>query len=531
MRRLITTAVALAMVATACVAGADIVPADPNGTTTTTVGDTTTVAGTDTTAPTDSTDPSDATASSTTATTVPSRLPGVVPPESVGEPWGEVVGLTMFRGNPTRTFFGSGPVSRQSPDTAWKFPDDAMCGQSPVGQENKVWCGSGWTGQPVVWERPDGITEVIFGAYDKQIHFLNADTGERTRPDFDMGDIIKGSVTLDPDGYPLLYTGSRDPRFRIIALDADEPYEVWSLHANSVDGIWNDDWDSNPVIVDDMMYQGGENSWWFAVKLNRGYDADGKVTVDPQVVYQIPAWTEELTEIFGRQHSVENSTAVFEQRAYFSTSAGRVVGIDLTDIEAGNGEIFFDFWNGDDTDSTISIDSEGFLYVVSHADTAKKNNTAARRVREVGDLAKLDPNNPDDPVVWSVYLSAARGQDAGAWATPALHADARLLFVATDAGDLLAIDTATGETVWEDFIGGNAWSSPVIADDMLVVGVDCLTGSAGFRAYDLTNPRSPLRLWDKTVGSGQCIESTPAIWNGRIYVGSRDGFFYALTGE
>ena len=63
-----------------------------------------------------------------------------------------------------------------------------------------------------------------------------------------------------------------------------------------------------PVIVDDIMYEGGENSWWFAVKLNRGYDAAGNVTVDPQVVYQMPAWTDELTEIFGRQHSVENST-------------------------------------------------------------------------------------------------------------------------------------------------------------------------------------------------------------------------------
>ena len=524
MLRTILLVFTLGLVAAACVAGADVTPVDPNASTTT-FAPVSTLPGSETTQP---DDPASTTVPSSTTTTVPLRPPGVVPAESVGEPWGEVTGLTMFRGNPTRTYFGSGPVPTTAPATSWRFPKDPMCGQSPVGQDPKVWCGSGWTGQPVVWERPDGITEVIFGAYDKQIHFLNADTGERTRPDFDMGDIIKGSVTLDPDGFPLLYAGSRDPRFRIIALDGDEPREVWSLHAKSVEGIWNDDWDSNPVIVDDMMYEGGENSWWFAVKLNRGYDIDGKAIVDPQVVYQIPAWTDELTEIFGRQHSVENSTAVFGQRAYFSTSAGRVVGVDVSDIESGNGEVFFDFWNGDDTDATISIDQEGFLYVVSHADTAKKNNTAARRVREVGDLAKLDPNNPDDPVVWSVDLSAARGQDAGAWATPALHAEAGLLFVATDAGDLVAIDTATGETVWQDFIGGNAWSSPVIADNTLVVGADCLTDHSGFRAYDLTDPRSPEHLWDVTVGTGACIESTPAVWNGRIYVGSRDGFFYAL---
>jgi outer membrane protein assembly factor BamB len=292
--------------------------------------------------------------------------------------------------------------------------------------------------------------------------------------------------------------------------------------------MWNDDWDSNPVVIDDMLYVGGENSWWFAVKLNRGYDDDGNVTVDPKVVYEIPAWTPELQETFGRQHSVENSTVVFDQRAFFATSAGRVVGVDLADIEAGDGRIVFDFWNGDDTDATMSIDAQGFLYVVSHGDTAKTSNTAARRVREVGDLVKLDPNKPDDPIVWSAHISAARGQDAGAWATPALHADAGLLFVATDAGDLLAIDTDTGETIWQDFIGGNAWSSPVIAGDALLVGIDCLTEQAGFRAYDLSDPRSPRKLWDQQVGAGSCVESTPAIWNGRMYVGSRDGFFYAL---
>jgi outer membrane protein assembly factor BamB len=515
--------IAIAIVATSCVAGADVSPADPDGATT--LAPLTTLPGLD---PTTTTGTGPTTSETSSTTTQPERPRGVVTADTVGEPWGEVVGLTMFRGNPTRTWFGTGPVPTSAPSVLWRFPAEPMCGSSPDGPEPKIWCGSGWTGQPVVWERPDGVTEVIFGAYDKSIHFLDAATGERTRPDFPMGDIIKGSVTLDPDGYPLLYTGSRDPRFRILALDADEPYEVWSLHANSVEGMWNDDWDSNPVVIDDMLYEGGENSWWFAVKLNRGYDDEGKVTVDPQVVYQIPAWTEQLQETFGRQHSVENSTVVFGQRAFFATSAGRIVGVDLTDIEDGNGKIVFDFWDGDDTDATMSADADGFLYVVSHGDTAKTSNTAARRVREVGDLIKLDPNRPDDPIVWSAHLSAARGQDAGAWATPALHADAGLLYVATDTGDLLAVDTETGETVWEDFIGGNAWSSPVITGDALVVGIDCLTERAGFRAYDLENPRSPQKMWDIQVGSGSCIESTPAIWNGRMYVGSRDGFFYAV---
>jgi outer membrane protein assembly factor BamB len=373
----------------------------------------------------------------------------------------------------------------------------------------------------------------VFGAYDKKIHFVDADTGERLRPDYDMGDIIKGTITIDPDGYPLLYAGSRDPRFRILATDGDEVREVWSLHAKAVEGMWNDDWDSNPVVIDDMLYVGGENSWWFAIKLNRGYDADGMVTVAPEVVYQMPAWTDELYDLLGRQHSVENSTAIFGQKAYFATSGGRVVGVDISDIENGNAEVFFDFWMGDDIDSTILIDREGFIYVVAHADHEKTNNTAARRVREVGQLVKLDTSIPAtslsslDPIVWSLDIPAARGQDTGAWATPALHEDG-LIFVAADSGDLLAVDTDTGLVVWEDFLGTNAWSSPLIVDDTLLVITNCLSTERGLRAYDLEDPLSPREMWETTITEGGCIEATPAVWNGRVYIGSRDGFLYAF---
>lgn len=531
MRRISLLLVVVSLLASACIAGGDnVVSTGPTSTNTTggTVISGSSTTSTTTEAPEAGSVSSTVASTSTTTTTVPNRPAGIVTADTVYEPWGEVVGLTMFRGNPTRTYFGSGRLPDSPPAVAWRFPDQAMAGLSPVGQQNRWWTGTGWTGQPVVWERPDGVTEVIFGAYDKKIHFVDAETGDRTRPDYDMGDIIKGSVSLDPDGYPLLYAGSRDPRFRIIALDEEEPYEVWSLHARDVEGIWNDDWDSNPVVVDDVLYIGGENSWWYAVKLNRSIDPDGKVRVDPRVVFQMPAWTDELFDDLGRQHSIENSTAVFEQSAYFATSGGRVVGVDVSDIENGNAEVFFDFWVGDDIDSTITIDDQGFVYVVAHADHAKSNNKAARRIREVGHLLKLDTSQPgDDAIVWSQELPAARGQDAGAWATPALHPDG-LLFVPTDAGDLQVYDTSTGDLVWDDFVGGNAWSSPVIVEDRLVIAVNCLVSAdQAMRVYDLTDPRNPEQLYDVKVGDG-CIESTPAVWRGHVFVGSRDGFFYAL---
>ncbi len=532
MRKLAPFFFVVALVAGACVAGGENVVSVGSDDPATTMAPLPPVSGANGERPT-ATPPPPSETPPTSTTTLP-RPAGVVTRETVFEPWGSVSGLTMFRGNPTRTFYGTGPVPTTAPRLLWRYPETAMTGQSPVGREPRTWSGTGWTGQPLVYEREDGRTELIFGAYDKNIHFLDANTAEQLRPPFHMGDIIKGTLTLDPDGYPLLYAGSRDPRFRILALDGDEVREVWSLHANSVDGMWNDDWDSNPVIVDDMLYVGGENSWWFAIKLNRGFDDEGRVTVAPQIVFQMPAWSPELFDLLGRQHSVENSTAVFGQKAYFATSGGRIVGVDVSDVENGNAEVYFDFWLGDDIDATITIDKEGYLYVVAHADHEKTNNTAARRVREVGQLVKLDtsievgdPLTSVAPIVWQLDIPAARGQDTGAWATPALHPEG-ILFLPTDSGDLLAVDTDTGEIVWQDSVGVNAWSSPAIIDDVLVVAVDCFLAQSSLRAYDISDPLAPREMWTKPIGTGACIESTPAVWGGVIFIGSRDGFMYAF---
>lgn len=464
--------------------------------------------------------PQESTTTPPPATTTPSTTtepPSLVPASTIGEPWGEVTGLTMFRGNPTHTFHGTGPIPDRL-DVLWRFPDTAMCGTSAVGGEATVWCGSGWTGQPVVWERPDGITEVIFGAYDKNIHFLDAETGERTRPDFPMGDIIKGSVVLDPNGYPLLYAGSRDSRFRIIALDRPVPTEIWGLEATAVAGMWNNDWDSSPVIVNDTLLVGGENSWWFAVKLHRDRDETGQVTVEPEILFQTPMWTDDLLKAVGRQQSVESSTAVFGDVAYVANSAGRVVGINIADGTEAENRLVFDFWMGDDVDSSIVIDGEGMLYVASEVDLA------TARGAEIGQLAKLDPSRPDDPLVWSISIPGTDGIAGGVWATPVLAGT--VLFVPTNVGELLAVDTSDGSVVWRDDVGPHAWSSPVVVDDSLVVAVDCETNS-GFRAYDISDPRHPLVRWESQV-TGGCIESTPAVWGGRLFVGSRDGFFYSL---
>lgn len=459
----------------------------------------------------------------TTSTTGPGGLvrePNTIPGWTVGQPWGSTVGLTMFRGNPTRTYYGTGPIS-DSPALLWTYPETTMCSESVNLGETAIWCGMGWTGQPAIWERPDGVTEMIFGAYDRNIHFVDAETGQDLRPRFPTGDIIKGSVTIDPDGFPLLYTGSRDNKLRIIALDREEPTELWSLDAYAVDGIWNDDWDANPVIIDDMMYEGGENGWFFAYELNRAYDPNGNVTVDPQVRFSMRSWNQEQLDRLGDQNvSVENSAVAFEDRIYFANSGGRIIGLDVSDIRNGNAPIVFDYWAGGDIDASLVVDEEGFVYASIEYEPSQMGPTEESRQDEVGQLLKLDPYTDGDPRVWGVDLRVA-GSDSGLWATPALHQG--YLYTNTHQGSLIVVDTGTGDIVWQDgTVGWHSWSSPSVVDNTLVVA----TCVGEVRGYSLDDPATPQREW--TVSPGEsCLEATAAIWNGTIYLGSRDGYMRA----
>lgn len=437
---------------------------------------------------------------------------GWVNPASSGRPWStEVDGLLTFRGNPTRSFHGRGPVP-VGPTRQWEYPaGSSMCGLSDPGGGPIEWCGTGWTGQPAVFER-DGRTWAVFGAYDYGVHFVDADTGAAILPPFYTGDIIKGSVTIDPDGYPIVYTGSRDNFFRAIAFDRATPTELWALSADAAPAEfrqWNNDWDGSALVIDDYLFQGGENSVFHIVKLNRGYDAQGLVTVNPELVFTAPGWDQQqLADLGDNNVSIENSVAISGNTVYFGNSGGLIQGWDISLLAAGGTpERVFRWWAGEDTDASVVVDDEGFLYVAAEYEKGRA------RAQEVGQLVKLDPRVPDDPVVWSFFDAVGGG---GLWATPAVLDD--VVIASTNTGRLVGLDRATGQILWEKKFVNPLWSSQVVVDDVLIQG-DC----DGFlHAYDLANPRiDPPELW--SVELGGCIESTPAVWDGRIIVGTRAG--------
>ncbi|MEX2406932.1 MAG: hypothetical protein WD834_06295, partial [Actinomycetota bacterium] len=150
-----------------------------------------------------------------TGSPVPSASPSAAPsatpspPPTPGPINTAFAGMTTFRGNATRSWYGAGPVP-EDPRIAWRYPETgSLCSESSDQHGVRLWCGTGWTGQPNVIVGDDGGIEVRINAYDGAYHFVDGLTGEPVRPELQTGDLAKGSASSDPDGYPLYYAGSR----------------------------------------------------------------------------------------------------------------------------------------------------------------------------------------------------------------------------------------------------------------------------------------------------------------------------------
>jgi hypothetical protein len=107
----------------------------------------------------------------------PSPTPSPTPsPEPIN---GTFTGMTTFRGNATRSWYGQGPVP-SDPRILWRYPaEGSLCSTSSDQHGARLWCGTGWTGQPNVLVAEDGSIEVRINAYDGAYHFPTAARASR----------------------------------------------------------------------------------------------------------------------------------------------------------------------------------------------------------------------------------------------------------------------------------------------------------------------------------------------------------------
>ncbi|MTI71745.1 MAG: pyrrolo-quinoline quinone [Firmicutes bacterium] len=411
--------------------------------------------------------------------------------------------------------------------------------------------GSGWTGQACVIKWPDEIkkmmnikdifknkatfTEVIYGSLDGKIYFYDLETGEKSRPSIDIENPIKGSVALDPRGYPLLYVGQGIPekgKFGYRIFNLIDQKLLYFL--NGRDPLAYRGWgafDGSPLInrKTDSMFIGGENGIFYNVKLNTDFKPlDKTISIQPEILklrYKIDN---------NNYQGIENSIATYKNLCYFADNGGAIICLDITSMKPKW------IWYGktaDDTNASITlevINNIPYLYTGTEQDKQGENGfTYIRKFNGLnGNIIWERKFKCLSRVVKDKITNEIKASNGGLYGTNIIGSkDISNLVIFTLAGYdhpykgiVLAIDKSSGETKWKWEMPYYSWSSPIAfydkKDKSYIIQCDyhgnvtLLEGING-------------KVLDK-INLGKNIESSPIIYKDKIIVGVRGNRIYCL---
>lgn len=450
--------------------------------------------------------------------------------------YSDVEGVTAFRGNNYRdsASFGTRTVSQKKLDIVWEKE-----GLGEIAAHNSNWPGTGWTGQPLIvhWSeavkklmninsemKAKDLVEVIYPALDGNIYFLDLETGKDTRNKIEIGYPIKGTAMVDPRGYPVLYTGMginenngkfAEYKYRFISLvDQKEIYTIFGRDQAAFRG-----WGANDssALLDkktDTLLNCGENGLVYRVKLNTKFDdVSGSLTMAPQITkyrYRSP---------YNDEQGIENSPAIYKNFMYFNDNGGTMQCIDLNTLKP-----VWIYETGDDTDSTTVIEETEkgvFLYTANQVDKrgeGGKNPKADCNIRKFNALTGELIWQQDYECVYNYYING------GALGTPVLGKDDisnmvvfNICFTGSNTdGTMVALDKNTGEEIWKKKLAAYSWCSPVDFKSSDGKTYMVYTDYAG--NMHLVDPMTGNIL--DSVSLGKNVESSPAIYNDTIVVGS-----------
>ena len=469
-------------------------------------------------------------------------------PMSFGDPAEYFVleGVSTFRGNNYRNdaAFGTAQINEETLSKEW---------EQGIGSLNG-WPGSGWTGQPLVvrWDETtrqnmnlydskkakEDLVEVILATLDGNVYFYDLEDGTYTRDPINLGMNFKGSGSIDPRGYPIMYVGSgvslngEKPKIFIVSLITGEIlYEQSGEDAFSLRND-SDGWtafDSSPLISaeTDTLIWPGENGILYTIKLNTKYDAAaGTLSMAPEQVVKTRYSNTRNTESDDYWLGYETSAVAVGQYLYLSENGGMFFCIDLNTMEL--------VWAQDTLDDSNSSpvfaweDDKGYLY------TAPSLHFTAQNQEGYISIFKLDAQTGE--IVWEVpvYCHTIPDLSGGVQSSPVLGregTDLEGLIIYPVArtkgfydGSLIAIDTKTGEIVWEQYMDCYTWSSPVgvYTEDGKGYIVLCDSGATREDAsgYVMLLDGLTGEVLD-SVSMGSNVEASPVVFENTIVVGTR----------
>lgn len=445
---------------------------------------------------------------------------------SLNDPYDSVPGIFTFRGGQrrdARVYSGKvkGVPSKIVKD--WVF-NTAVRG--------KWGGGTGWTGEPVYVKWTDEqvaqfkktspeITanftneEIIVGSLCGELYFLNFNTGEQSRSPLDVGNPIKGSVSLDPNMNGSLYVGHGIPEhepFGHIAVNLNTHECVYSWGRDrKAKRAWGA-YDSSPVAAGQFLFWPGENGTIY--KYERL--GNGQLKMHSALRYVVKGDT---------GAGMESSMAIYKNYGYIGDNHGDILCINLNNMQP-----VWHYDNCDDIDGTIVlevVDGVPYLYCGCEVDLQGGNEQRTHFV-------KLNGLNGEQVWEWSCpsrrSYQGDKHFDGGLYCTPLLG-DGNckdMIFASFNQLDgspnseFLAFDKNTGKLLYAKPLTFYAWSSPIgfynEKDELFIV-----IGNSSGHLY-LFNAKTGDLLADEVMSSN--FESSPVVKDSIFVVGSRDSGIY-----
>lgn len=489
---------------------------------------------------------------------VESQLPTVtveLPVPQRPDPLADGIKVASFLGDETRRYYGEGPVPEKL-EVIWR----ASIGSGTTGGtarskgEPVVWAGTGWTGQPAL-VREGGKLYLLVGGFDHNLVKIDAETGTELWA-YRFDDVIKGSPTVFrmPDtGRLAVVCGSRrgfpraigDPSIAPVrCVDFETGQELWRMTAPTSKS-YSRDADSSPILIGDTLF--------VAIETGHVYAVD-PTTTEQRGGYRWPVVKAQQLLLgsnpagHGGNLVLESSPSVIGDTLYLASGAGDVYGLSLADLS-----VTWNYWIGSDLDGSPVTTEDGFILQAVEKQYIPGN----------GGVLKLDPRKPPaEAVSWffptgnrafgdwqgGIIGSVSVNDEYGsAQSRPALASfigiDGNLYVVSQDETDGTTLTPQGTQTapvptlVFKDNVGG-AISTPIMVDNYVIAaGYDALVhvyridyeAPGGVPLKDRSGREWLVGVTEvATFSGGGSFESTPIVWQGRIYIGSRNGFFYCL---
>ena len=436
--------------------------------------------------------------------------------------------VLTFRGGPFRqnAAYGTADVQENKLVVAWSAPMGGI----------DSYHGAGWTGQPAIVKWPKEVREmmnitaekkavsplkeVILASQDGKIYFLDMEDGQPTRDPISVGYPLKGSVSINPRGMPMLSvgqgvsklkTGTGEIGYFLFNLIDQKQLDFINGRDKNAFGT-NGAFDGSSLLDlnSDTMIIAGENGMLYTVWLKSTFDwKAAKLEIDPKIASYKAKTAKQKDSATG----IEGSVAMYGNYAYFADATGILQCVDVNTMKP--------VWAvdvDDNTDATpaLDFDEDGSLALYTGNTVEKQGKNGVCTIR------RLNALTGEQDWAYPVKVVYDKDEAGGCVASPIVGQQSisnLVIFTVAktpEGGQIIALDKKTGHVAWQQSMSHYSWSSPVA-----VYNAD---GDAWIIQGD---SEGVLQLMDGQTGAVRdsielegAITGSPAVYNDMLVVGT-----------